>query len=52
MSSTASRCDQIVALIDACLAEVDSSSDSGSGQQRPHLAGGGRWSPTRPLTAR
>ena len=52
MSSTASRCDQIVALIDACLAEVDSSSDSGSAQQPPHLAGGGRWSQTRPLTAR
>lgn len=52
MSSSASRCDQIIALIDACLAEVDSSSGAGPGQQSPHLAGGGRWSPTHPLTAR
>jgi hypothetical protein len=38
MSTTASRCDQIIALIDACLAEVESS--SGAGQQARHMAGG------------
>jgi hypothetical protein len=39
MSITASRCDQIIALIDACLAEVES--PSGAGQQALHMAGGG-----------
>jgi len=38
MTITASRCDQIIALIDACLAEVESS--SGAGQQALHVAGG------------
>jgi hypothetical protein len=37
MSTTASRCDQIIALIDACLAEVESS--SGAGLQALHMAG-------------
>ncbi|HUJ65702.1 MAG TPA: hypothetical protein VLX59_09210 [Acidimicrobiales bacterium] len=35
MSSTASRCDQIIALIDACLAGVESS--SGAGQEALHM---------------
>jgi hypothetical protein len=38
MTITASRCDQIIALIDACLAEVESS--SGASRQALHMAGG------------
>jgi hypothetical protein len=48
MSITASRCDQIIALIDACLAEVESPS---AGQQALHMAGGGNR-PTLPTHSR
>jgi hypothetical protein len=52
MTITASRCDQILALIDACLAEVEN--PSGAGQQALHMAGGasGPSSPTHPHTTR
>lgn len=48
MSNTASRCDQIIALIDACLAEFDSPSSANSGPQSGLMGGvaAGPWSPT------
>jgi hypothetical protein len=57
MSNTASRCDQIIALIDACLVEFDSSSISSiatAGPQSLHLGGvaSGSSSPTHAHTSR
>jgi hypothetical protein len=48
MRTTASRCDQIIALIDACLAEFESSSSASASRQSPRLGGVtvGPWSPT------
>ena len=52
MSTTASRCDQIIALIDACLAEVEAS--FGASPQALYLAGGHNRpsSPTHARTSR
>jgi len=52
MSTTASRCDQIIALIDACLAEVETS--FGASPQALYRAGGHNRpsSPTHSRTSR
>jgi hypothetical protein len=41
MTTSGSRCDQIIALIDARLAEFESSSDPAAGQPPLTVAGGG-----------
>jgi hypothetical protein len=45
-TSTRSRCDRIIALIDDCLAEVDPSCQSNSGITRPFIPSR-RTSPAR-----